>query len=285
MEYNLVVKKHYGENNMVLQERDGIPFLAFPMLEQCEGVRHGFSTRLGGVSTGELATMNLAVSRGDEPARVQENFQRIMGALDMPAERLVLAKQTHTTNVRVVTEADAGKGYDRERDYEDIDGLVTNVPNLPLVTFHADCIPLYFVDPVKRAIGLAHSGWRGTVAKMAAVMVQTMQEQFGSNPADLLAGVGPGICPDCYEVGPEVAEAFTRDWPADVCRKILTAKPNGKYLLDLKLANVACMEMAGIRPENIAIADACTNCNPELLFSHRASQGRRGTLAAFLCLC
>jgi len=280
----LIVKKEYHRNGMELREKKGIPYFVFPHLERCGVVKHGFSTRLGGVSTGDLATMNFGVARGDRPEIVQKNFRRMMGVLDMTPERLVLSKQTHTTNVRVVTEEDAGKGFDRERDYDDVDGLVTNVPNLPLVTFYADCVPLFFVDPVKNVIGLSHAGWRGTVAKMAMAAVQKMQEVYGSDPADILAGVGPCICQSCYEVGPEVAEAFLKDWPEAVCSEILMAKPDGKYLLDLKLANAACMEAAGILPEHIGIADVCTCCNPELLFSHRASKGRRGNLAAFLCL-
>lgn len=281
---DLVVKKQYHRIGMEYKEKDGIPYFSFPHLEACGVVKQGFSTRLGGVSTGDLATMNFGVARGDAPETVQENFRRMMGVLDMPAERLVLSKQTHTTNVRMVSEEDAGKGYDRERDYDDVDGLITNVANLPLVTFYADCVPLYFVDPVKKVIGLSHAGWRGTVAKMALKTVEKMQEVYGCEAKDLLAGVGPCICQDCYEVGAEVAEAFFAGWTEAECDAILIAKPDGKFQLDLKLANAICMEAAGILPENIAIADVCTCCNPELLFSHRASKGRRGNLAAFLCL-
>lgn len=279
-----IIRKTYPAEGMEVREKEGVPFLVFPMLERTGLVKQGFSTRLGGVSRGEFRSMNLTSTRGDDPEAVQENYRRIAQALEIPADRIVLARQTHTTNIRVATEEDAGKGYTRERDYDQVDGLITNVPELPLVTFYADCIPLYFLDPVKKAIGLSHAGWRGTVAKMAAETVSAMEKTFGSRPEDILAGIGPGICPSCYEVGTEVAEAFYRDWPEAVCREILQEKSGGKYHLDLKLANAACMESAGIRREHISIADQCTCCNPEILFSHRASQGRRGNLGAFLCL-
>ena len=149
-----------------LKESNGVYYFQFPLLEQSDIVTHGFSTKIGGVSKGVYAEMNLGVSRGDDPEAVLENYKRITNALHMPWERVVLSHQTHTTNIRVVKEEDAGTGLVKQRNYENMDGLITNVPNLPLVTFYADCVPLYFVDPVHRAIGLSHSGWRGTVNRM-----------------------------------------------------------------------------------------------------------------------
>lgn len=128
--------------------------------------------------------------------------------MGVAVEDVVLSKQTHTTNVRVVTAEDKGKGVMRERNYTDVDGMITNVPGICLVTSYADCVPLYFVDPVKKAIGLSHSGWRGTVGKIGKNTVQLMQENFGSKPEDLLAAVGPSVCMDCYEVSEDVIEQF-----------------------------------------------------------------------------
>ncbi len=128
--------------------------------------------------------------------------------MGVAVEDMVLSKQTHTTNVRVVTAEDKGKGVMRERNYTDVDGMITNVPGICLVTSYADCVPLYFVDPVKKAIGLSHSGWRGTVGKIGKNTVQLMQENFGSKPEDLLAAVGPSVCMDCYEVSEDVIEQF-----------------------------------------------------------------------------
>ena len=160
-------------------------------------------------------------------------------------------------------------------------GLATNIPGMALVTFYADCVPLYFVDPVKKAIGLAHSGWRGTVAGMGACMVQFMREHFHSDPKDLIAAIGPSICVDCYEVSEEVAEQFREGFPEEVLQP---GKADGKYQLDLWKANESILLKAGILPEHLTVTDVCTCHNPEYLFSHRASHGQRGNLAAFLML-
>lgn len=184
------------------------PYLEYPLFQETGIVTSAFSTRLGGVSEGYYSSLNLSFDRGDDPARVLENFKRIGASMGVAVEDMVLSKQTHTTNVRVVTEEDKGKGVMRERNYTDVDGMITNVPGICLVTSYADCVPLYFVDPVKKAIGLSHSGWRGTVGKIGKNTVQLMQENFGSKPKDLLAAVGPSVCMDCYEVSEDVIEQF-----------------------------------------------------------------------------
>ena len=173
-------------------------------------VRHAFSTRLGGASKGYFSTMNFSLTRGDNRDDVLENYRKMARILGADVSKMVLSHQTHTTNIRLVTEADAGKGIWRERDYENIDGLITNVPGLTLVTFFADCVPLYFVDPVHRAIGLSHSGWKGTVHRMGQKTIEAMGEAFGTKPEDLCVCIGPSICRDCYEVSEDVADAFER---------------------------------------------------------------------------
>ena len=277
-------RKENREQTLLFREKNGVPYLSFALLETCGIVKQGFSTRMGGVSTGDCASLNLGFSRGDEREAVLENYRRIGAALDMEVSRMVLSKQTHTTNVRIVTEADAGNGIVRPLPYTDVDGLVTNVPELPLVTFYADCVPLYFVDPVHKAIGLSHSGWRGTVGKMGAETLRVMAETYGTRAEEVLACVGPSICRDCYEVSLDVAEEFRAAFGEKADRLLLDAKPDGKFQLDLWEANRQVLLEAGIRAENLAVTDICTCCNPELLFSHRASRGRRGNLAAFLCL-
>lgn len=273
-------KRKENRYHMISHEIDGLEYLTFPVFEKTGDVRHLFSTRKGGVSKGIYESMNLSFHRGDDPECVLENFRRIAALFDSTPDRIVCAKQTHTTNIRRVIGKDAGKGVTREADYQDIDGLVTNEPGLILCTSFADCVPLYFVDPVRGAIGLAHSGWRGTVNRMGEKMVQTMEKQFGSRPENLLVAVGPSICVDCYEVGEEVAEEFRKAFPkTEVLRK---GKKEGKYQLDLWKANEAILFDAGIRKEHLEITDLCTCCNPELLFSHRASHGQRGNLCAFL---
>ncbi|MGL5434110.1 MAG: peptidoglycan editing factor PgeF, partial [Lachnospiraceae bacterium] len=205
-------------------------------------------------------------------------------ALEVDMNRMVLSWQTHTTNVRTVTEADAGKGIIRERDYRDIDGLVTNIPGITLVTFYADCVPLFLVDPVHQAIGLSHSGWRGTVGRMGQKTLEAMNREFGTRPEDVVAAIGPSICQDCFEVGAEVVELFHSQFSPQYHNQLFFAKANGKFQLDLWKANRIILEEAGVLPQQIHTTDICTHCNPDLLFSHRAMGEKRGNLAAFLTL-
>lgn len=269
---------------LTLKEKEGVPFLSFPILEKMGLVSQAFSTRLGGVSKGDFATMNFSFTRGDNREDVLENYRRMAAALGVDLNRMVLTWQTHTTNVRRVTAEDEGKGVVRDRDYRDVDGLITDIPGITLVTFFADCVPLYFLDPVHRAIGLSHSGWRGTVKRMGQVTVDAMKEAFGSRPEDIIACVGPSICKDCYEVGAEVAEEFCGAFDEKYHNEILLKKTDGKYQLDLWKANEIVLTEAGIRKENLAVTNICTYCNPDLLFSHRRSAERRGNLCAFLSL-
>ena len=275
----------YKDNRHVLEENtDYVPYLEYPMLKDTGIVRHGFSTRLGGVSEGYYASMNLSFDRGDRKEAVAENFRRIGEALGVRCEDMVLSRQTHTTNVRIVTDADRGKGITRERDYTDVDGLVTNVPGICLVTSYADCVPLFFVDPVKKVIGLSHSGWRGTVGKIGRKTVELMHERFGSDPADILAAVGPSVCMDCYEVSGDVIEKFKEAFSENWWDQLFYEKPDGKYQLDLWKANELIFLESGILPEHIAVTNVCTHCNSDILYSHRAAGDKRGNLCAFLAL-
>jgi hypothetical protein len=256
-----------------------LEYLTFPSLERTGIVRHLFSTRLGGVSEGDLGTMNLSFTRGDRRENVLENYDRIGAVLGCKTEDMIASHQTHTTNIRHVTRADRGKGILFPRDYENVDGLITGDDGIVLVTYYADCVPLFFVDTVHRAVGLAHSGWRGTAEGMGACMVEAMGKAFGTRPEQLTAAIGPSICGDCYEVSEDVAERFFR-FPGAV-RK---GRVPGKYQLDLWLANRQILNDAGIPDAQITVTDICTCCNSGYLFSHRASGGRRGNLAAFLGL-
>ena len=227
--------------------------------------------------------MNLSFSRGDKKEAVEENFRRLAAALGKETGKFVFTDQTHTVNVRKVTVADAGKGLTRERDYRDVDGLITDEPGLVLSAFFADCVPLYFVDTVHHAIGLSHSGWRGTVRRMGAVTLEAMEKAYGTQPKDVICAIGPSICQDCYEVSEDVAEEFAKEFPGRE-REILADKGEGKYRLDLWRANALVLKSAGVLPEHIAMTDICTCCNEKLLFSHRASHGKRGNLGAFLTI-
>lgn len=269
------------QDRVLTGDGEALEYLTFPLLEQTGIVRHLFSTRMGGVSAGEFSTMNFSAERGDRPENVLENFGRMAAVLGCEVGDMVASHQTHTTNIRLMTAADKGKGILRPRDYQDVDGMVTDEAGIVLVTFYADCVPLYFVDPAHRAVGLAHSGWRGTAGRMGECMVRAMGEWFGSRPEELYAAIGPSICRDCYEVDGDVAEKFIHMLGDSVA---LPGKAPGKYQLDLWLANELILRQAGLDPSHIAVTDICTCHNSDYLFSHRASGGRRGSLAAFLGL-
>ena len=283
MDWNWIYKTE--KDVLETKEKYGVPYLSFRPLEETGLVAQGFSTRMGGASKGKFATMNFSYSRGDRPEDVLENFTRMAQALQVERDRMVVSYQTHTVNVRLVTEEDAGKGVVRDRDYTDVDGLITNVPGLTLVTFYADCVPLYLLDPVKKAVGLSHSGWRGTVKRMGAVTVRAMEEAFGSRAEDLIACIGPSICRDCFEVGEEVAEELKAAFAPCYWKELVTnGRKPGKYQADLWRANEIIFLESGLRKENIHTTNICTMCNSDKLFSHRTVGEERGNLAAFLGL-
>lgn len=274
-----------GNKEVLKQNVSGeMEYLTFPALEETGVVRHLFSTRMGGVSKGMFATMNLSYTRGDKKEAVDENFRRIAQALGCEAEDFVCSDQTHTTNVRRVTKKDRGKGITVPKDYTDVDGLITDEPGIVLATFYADCVPLFLVDTKNRAIGLSHSGWRGTVGRMGACTLEAMKEAYGTRAEDVVAAVGPSICKDCYEVSGDVARQFAREFSKAVLEEILTPKGEDKYWLDLWKANSYVFTEAGVEKDRIQVTDICTCCNSDYLFSHRASQGKRGNLGAFMGL-
>lgn len=271
-----------------------IPHFYFPMLERTGLVSHLFTSRLGGVSEGIFSTLNLSSNRGDDKEKVLENYRRVAEELGCTSNDFCFSDQTHTTNIRVITEEDRGKGITKKQDYTDIDGIITNVPGIALGTFYADCVPLYFLDPVKKAIALSHSGWKGTVNRMGEKTVEEMKRAFGSDPKDLLCCIGPSICVSCYEVSKDVADAFTeafeiKDIPSWDKEKhdfntILWKKENEKYQLNLWAANVRVLLDAGVDPKNISVTNICSACNSDLIFSHRKTDGKRGNCGAFIML-
>lgn len=267
---------------MNVKNNKGVTFLTYPAFEDMDWLVHGFSTRLGGVSQGIYSSMNLSFTRGDEESCVRENYRRISQAMGFDMNSIVTSDQTHTNNVRKITEKDRGKGIVVPRDYTDTDGMITNVRGLVLATFYADCVPLYFADPVHYAVGLSHSGWRGTVRKIGAVTIKKMAEEYGSDPKDIKAAIGPSICQECYEVSEDVIEEFKESFDRKHWEKLFYKKDNGKYQLNLWMANRSILVEAGIPEANISMPNICTCCNPEFLFSHRASHGKRGNLGAFL---
>ncbi|NCB91105.1 MAG: peptidoglycan editing factor PgeF [Clostridia bacterium] len=283
-DFGYIKYKRNDPKSVRINHTNDVTYLTYPSLEATDSVIHGFSTRLGGVSEGIYSSMNLSFTRGDDPEAVFENYRRISAAIGFSVESIVCSDQTHTTNVRKVDRSDCQKGVAIPRDYSDVDGLITNDPEVTLATFYADCVPLYLVDPIKRAIGLSHSGWRGTVGKIGKITVERMNCEFGCQPEDIIAVIGPSICMECYEVSEDVADEFYRAYPEEKWESLLLDKGNGKYQLDLWEACRENFLEAGVLKEHITMPQICTCCNPDFLYSHRASKGKRGNLAAFLKL-
>jgi len=277
----LVLKEHKIKCKNGISSR--LPLLHYPLLEQTGIVEHCFTTRMGGVSEDIFSTLNFSFTRGDKPEAVLENYRRVAEAFGKNVDDFICTDQTHTTTILRVGKDERGYGVTKEKPYTDVDGMITNEPGVILSTFYADCVPLYFVDSVHKAIGLSHSGWRGTVGRMGQKTLDAMKEAFGTNPADVYAAIGPSICQDCYEISEDVAEHFYEEFKGHG-DEILINKGNGKYQLDLWKTNEIVMLDAGILPEHLAVTNICTCCNADVLFSHRASHGKRGNLAAFLML-
>lgn len=291
---NLKVNRLNASGTTYIEEKtvsDGdsehvVPVIGFETYRNYTWLTHGFSTRYGGVSDGIYKSMNLSFSQGDDERRVLKNHCIMAKTMGVELADMVYSHQTHTTNVLRVTREHAGMGFTVTRNFHDVDGFVTDVPGLMLVTAYADCVPLYFADTRLHVIGLSHSGWRGTVNNMAQATVDKMSYEFGSRPCDIAAFIGPSICVSCYEVGDDVARNFRDRYGAE-SEKILTKKEaasEDKYYLNLHAANRINMLNSGISPQNIHVTDICTCCNPELLFSHRASKGKRGGLCGYMMI-
>ena len=264
-----------------IRKKSDVTYITFPLFEKL-GVVHGFSTKEGGVSKGCYQSMNLSFSRGDDRDCVAKNHRKFAEAVGYDVESLVFSDQVHDTKIRRVTKDDCGKGIFRERDYQGIDGLMTNDPAVTLITFYADCIPLFFCDPVEKVVAMAHSGWRGTVGKIGEKMVDKLQQEFSCKKENIFVAIGPGICKDCYEVSEDVILKFQQEFSQKNWEKLYTAKGNHKYQLDLWKANEILLTESGILPEHIEVSGLCTACHSDLLFSHRVNGDKRGNLAGVI---
>lgn len=269
-----------GGMELVIAE-NGVGLLQFPRFQKEAGVVHAFSTRIGGVSGLPYAAMNLGFARGDAEENVVKNYHLFAEALGIAAESMTAGAQDHQVNIRSVGAAERGTGIWKPKDLDSIDGLCTNERDVALVVYAADCVPLYYYDKKRRAIGLAHAGWKGTAAGMARKMVQKMHLEYGTDPPEMLVGIGPSIGKSCFEVDEPVAKVFEALPDSGT---FVTDLQNGKYLVDLWECNRQFLINAGIKPENISVGAVCTMCNSDLLFSHRKTRGKRGSNAAVLML-
>ncbi|MCX8130646.1 MAG: peptidoglycan editing factor PgeF [Clostridia bacterium] len=265
------------------KEKNGVVLIQFKNLKKYEDILiHGFTTRFGGVSTGECRTMNLGFNRNDIRENVLENYKRVAETLEINYEHMVFSNQVHDSKVKVVCESDRGKGIIRSSDIIGYDGLVTNINEVAIVTFYADCVPLLFFDPVKRVIAESHSGWRGTVKEIASVTIRRMEEEYASSINDIEVAIGPSIGKCCFEVGEEVISEFSEKlpWSYEFCHKTGT----DKWHIDLQSIIHKSLINTGINKNNIVSSNVCTKCNKDVFFSHRGDCGKTGSMAAIMQL-
>ena len=272
---------NFISDTMKLNEHDGVSYLTYNRLSEIDFIRHAFSTRLGGASSGIFESMNLSFEHDDFDT-VTENYKRFCNAAGFDFDTLVASSQDHHTFVRVCTKEQCGIGISKPKDIQSVDALVTNELGVTLVTYYADCTPLFFIDLKRKAIGLAHAGWRGTVGKIGEQVIKTMADNFCTDPADLVCAIGPAISKCCYEVDKACADNFHALGLDD--SKFVFPKEDGKFMVDLLETNRQILVSAGVKEENITLSDLCTKCNSDLLWSHRATNGKRGTMAAFMTL-
>lgn len=259
----------HKENGLIYLTSDNLPH-----------VRHGFSTRPGGVSVPPWDSLNLGVGRGDDIASVQENYRRFCAAIGTDVERVVLSKQIHEDNVRLVTAEDCGKGLWRERDYTSVDAMICDQPNIPLVVFSADCGIILLHDEVRGAIGAVHAGWRGVAQGIVAKAAQAMVDTFGCKPEHIHAAIGPAISQCCFETDDDVPAAM-HEALGDAVDPFMTW--NGtKWHIDLKSINAMWLRKMGV--QHIDICDHCTACRPDLYWSHRKMGNARGAQIAMISL-
>jgi YfiH family protein len=268
-------------NCVITVESNGLRYIQFANLKKYDNtITHCFTTRIGGVSTGECASLNLGFNRNDKRENVLENYKRICEVLDIDPGNMVLSNQVHDNKVKVVDYNDRGKGIIRSSDIVGYDGLVTNNKDVALVTFYADCVPLFFFDCEKNVIALAHSGWRGTVKGIAKETLRKMNEEFGCKTGDIEVAIGPSIGKCCFEIGKEVYDEFldTLGWSKDYCKKTGEVK----WHIDLKGIITHMLIDAGVNAQKICNANICTKCNKDVFFSHRGDKGKTGSMTAIM---
>lgn len=255
--------------------------LEYRVADALAGSCHCFSTRLGGVSAGALESLNLGVHRGDDPENVHRNYAILGAAVGFAPEDTVFTRQVHTDTVLRVGAADRGTGLFREQQ-TDCDALITDEPGVALCCFSADCVPILLYDPVHRAVGAAHSGWRGTAMGIAAKTVAAMAREFGSRPEEMRAAIGPCIGSCCFETDRDVPDAMLAALGADAAGAI--ARRAEKYHVDLKALNRLWLTRAGLSPAHIDVSDACTCCDPARFWSHRRVGAQRGSMAGIIAV-
>ena len=290
----------HTEENYRLHQQGEVKWVTFPELDAYPELVHAFTTRHGGVSTGEKTSLNFGKGPDETWDNILENYRILAAALNEEAgkaglvnrEHMVRTDQTHTANVLTVTEEHLSMGILREREYTNIDGLITNKRGITLITSHADCNALFFYDPKQQAIGLAHSGWKGTLQEIGAQIIRQMSTEFDTQPEDLIVGIGPALCQTCFEVDEDVAQKFYQKNPAwktmafqreiGICSE--TGEERRKHYIDLKSVVRETLMRSGVKPENIHDMGLCSKCRPDLFYSYRGQKGKNGNMVSVMML-
>lgn len=260
---------------MPFQYQNGIKYFQFDGFPGSE-VQHGFFSRLGGISPYPWNSLNVGGTVGDDAERVAENRKRLFNVLNKDQTSVYDVWQVHSANV-VCTDRPRRDG----EDHIQADGILTSSREVTLFMRFADCVPIMLYDPEKKVIGIVHAGWQGTVKKVAAEAVKKMVSFYGSNPKDILTGIGPSICADCYEVKSDViTEVQTK--LGDIASEVIIQKSGGRTHFDMWLANKLMLQNSGV--EKIEVSGVCTACNHAEWFSHRADHGKTGRFGAAIRL-
>jgi len=269
---------------MIEKKIELLDILFFKNLSACKELRHFISTRTGGFSKAPYHSLNLSFHVGDDSEKVMKNRKRLAGTIGIPLNQFTIARQIHSGNVSIISDELRGSGStDYESAIADTDAMVTNGADICLLILVADCVPMLFFDPVQRAIGVAHAGWRGTLQLIAQKTVMVMEKAFGSTPGDIIVGIGPSIGPCCYRVGPEVISQFENTFHTTK-GLIVNKSDDGTGYLNLWLANLDQLLHSGIKRSNIELARICTQDNSDLFFSYRHQQGDTGRFGAGITL-
>ena len=261
-----------------LNKAGSLVYLTIPAFDRTGLVKHCFTTRQGGISSGLYFSLNTSPFKSDCLFNVHKNLEIVCSSIGIDYEKLVMSKQVHGDIIKVVNNKLDGKQL--FNNIKGFDAMITNKSGIPLITFYADCVPIYILDPVNRAIGLVHSGWRSTVLHIGAKTLKKMGDLYGTKPEECLAAIGPSIEKDCFEVGEDTAEAFRQSFKD--YSSILFQRGNGKYNIDLWACNKEMLIDEGVKPQNITVSELCTKCNKELFFSHRRDNGKTGSLSAIM---
>jgi hypothetical protein len=263
-----------------LNEIQDFKYITFPSFETFDNILHCFTTRKGGVSRGPFESMNIGIGTGDSSEDVKRNIEIMTDKININAADIVETQQTHTNNVMYVTERYKGRIYTHPA-FKNVDGIYTDKRNLVLMTYHADCTPVFFYDPVKKVIGLAHAGWRGTLKNISGEMVKAFIKDFSCDPGDIIVAIGPSLCQSCFEVDKDVADMFLTE---NKDFKNYMEIKGIKYHFNLWEINRYLLMEKGIKEENIEISGLCTKCRNGLFFSHRGQKGKRGLMAGILMM-